>query len=259
MRALIAAALLLATSPALADEAADKGRALALEAQKRDTGWKDAQNVFVMTLGTKAGPTATRQLSFKSLEINEAGRGDKSLIKFEAPKDVRDTALLTFSRDKGSDDQWIYLPALKRVKRIASSNKSGPFMGSEFAYEDFANAGVDKFTYRWLREEPCGQSTCDVLERIPAYDGSGYSKQVVWMDQAERRILKSDYYDKRGKLLKTLHSRNWRQYADKFWRAQDLLMVNHQTGKTTRLSWGPFKFGTGIDENDFDAARLAQQ
>lgn len=249
--------MLAGATPALADAAADKGRAIAVDADKRDSGWRDAQNRLVMTLGTKSGPTAKRQLSFKSLEVNEAGRGDKSLIVFEAPKDVRETALLTFSRDKGNDDQWIYLPALKRVKRIASSNKSGPFMGSEFAYEDFAATGVDKFTYRWLREEPCGQSKCDVLDRVPAYDGSGYAKQTVWMDQPERRILKVDYYDKRGKLLKTLSTANWKQYG-KFWRAQELLMTNHQTGKTTRLSWGPFKFGAGLKESAFDANRLAQ-
>ncbi len=251
----IAAPLAAETLPA---DPVAHGRALAEDAEQRDKGWKDAQANFVMVLATKSGPIARRELSFKAVEMNEAGRGDKSLIVFNTPRDVQHTALLTFARDKGVDDQWIYLPALKRVKRIASANKSGPFMGSEFSYEDFAQAGIDKFTYRWLREEKCGAGQCDVLERIPAYEKSGYSRQVIWMDRPARRILRVDCYDLRGKLLKSLYSRKWVLYQKRFWRAQDLLMVNAQNGKTTQLSWGPFTFGAGVSEADLDPARLAQ-
>lgn len=240
-----------------ADPAA-RGRALAEDAERRDAGWKDAQASMVMQLGTKDKVTATRQLSFKSIESIDATRGDKSLILFLAPKDVQDTALLTYSRTQGTDDQWIYLPALKRVKRIASANKSGPFMGSEFSYEDFAQAGIDKFTYKWLKEEGCGDGLCDVMERIPAYEKSGYSKQIVWMDRPARRILRVDSYDLRGRLLKTAYSRNWKLYKERFWRAQDLLVVNHVTAKTTRLAWGPFTLGSGVNPADLDPAALAQ-
>ncbi len=253
----LAAAVPVSAQDMPSDPAA-RGRALAEDAERRDDGWKDAQASFVMVLSGKSGPMATRQLSFKAIEMKEAGRGDKSLIVFNAPRDVKDTALLTFARDKGVDDQWIYLPALKRVKRIASANKSGPFMGSEFSYEDFAQAGIDKFTYRWLREEKCGAGTCDVLERMPAYEKSGYSRQVIWMDRPARRILRIDCYDLRGKLLKSLYSRKWVLYQNRFWRALDLLMVNAQNGKMTQLSWGPITFGAGIPEADLDPARLAQ-
>lgn len=253
-----------AAAPAMAQSAPqsaeDKGRAIAVEADKRDTGWVDSQASLKMILGTKDGQQrAVRQLDSRALERTPNTDGDKSLIVFRAPKDVQNTALLTYNHVKGNDDQWIYLPALKRVKRIASANRSGPFMGSEFAYEDFAAAEIEKFTYKWLKDEPCGQLTCHVIERVPTYENSGYSRQVVWMDQPELRVQRVDYYDRRGKLLKTLNSSQWKQYSSKFWRAHDMNMVNHQTGKTTRLTWGPFQFKTGLSPNDFTETSLARQ
>lgn len=253
-----------AVSPAAAQTAPQsaeaKGKAIAVAADKRDTGWVDSRASLKMILGTKDGQQrAVRELDSKALERTKGTDGDKSLIVFRSPKDVQNTALLTYNHVTGNDDQWIYLPALKRVKRIASANRSGPFMGSEFAYEDFAAAEIEKFTYKWLKDEPCGQMTCHVIERVPTYENSGYSRQVVWMDQPELRVQRVDYYDKRGKLLKTLTSSQWKQYEGKFWRAHDMNMVNHQTGKTTRLTWGPFQLKTGLSANDFTETSLARQ
>lgn len=255
-------AVIAAAAPAFAQSAQsaeEKGKAIAVEADKRDTGWVDSRASLKMILGTKDGKQrAVRELDARALERTPGTDGDKSLIVFRAPKDVQNTALLTFNHVTGNDDQWIYLPALKRVKRIASGNRSGPFMGSEFAYEDFAAAEVEKFTYKWLKEEPCGELTCHVIERTPTYDNSGYSRQVVWMDQPELRVQRIDYYDRRGKLLKTLTSSEWKQYENKFWRSHDMNMVNHQTGKTTRLTWGPFRLNTGLSPADFSESSLAR-
>ena len=98
----------------------------------------------------------------------------------------------------------LYLPALKRVKRISSSNRSGSFMGSEFAYEDMSAQEVERFTYRYLRDEPCGDLTCTVSERIPVDRKSGYRRQLVWHDRDELRVRKVEYYDRKDAHLKTL-------------------------------------------------------
>ncbi len=95
------------------------------------------------------------------------------------------------------------LPALKRVKRISSRNKSGPFMGSEFAFEDLGSQEVAKYTYKWLHDEEYNSLDCFVLERRPAYEHSGYTRQEVWVDKAEYRIQKVKYYDRKNSLLKT--------------------------------------------------------
>ena len=102
------------------------------------------------------------------------------------------------------------------MKRIASNNKAGPFMGSEFAYEDISSQEVEKYTYRYLRDEVLdGQSTF-VVERDPVDSRSGYSRQVVWYDQSEYRLIKLEFYDRKETLLKTLTFQEYEQYLGQF-------------------------------------------
>lgn len=232
----------------------DRGLAIALEADRRDTGWRDATVEFIMKLRNRHGQESTRELEARSLEMEEDG--DKSLIIFKSPRDVEGTALLTFSHVNDNDDQWLYLPALKRVKRISSGNQSGPFMGSEFAYEDFSSQEVEKYTYQFLREETMDGVDCFVIERKPKHKKSGYTRQIVWYDTEHYRIQKIEYYDRKDALLKTLTTGDYRPYLDKYWRAHDMFMENHQTGKTTRLEWGEFQFQNGLSERDFDKNSL---
>jgi outer membrane lipoprotein-sorting protein len=190
----------------------------------------------------------------RTLEVE--GDGDKSLSIFDAPADVKGTAFLTFSHVTSLDDQWLYLPSLKRVKRISSKNKSGPFMGSEFAYEDIASDEVEKYTYVYLRDESCDDMDCFVIERRPVDPNSGYTRQEVWIDKQEYRPQQVVYYDRKDALLKTLTFHEYRQYLDKFWRALRMEMVNHQTGKSTTLSWSDYRFRTGLTDRDFDQNSL---
>ena len=140
---------------------------------------------------------------------------------------------------------------MKRVKRINSRNKSGPFMGSTFAFEDLGSQEVEKYTYKYLREEPCGELSCYVIEFYPAYEFSGYTRQVVWMDTEAYRVFRVDYYDRKQALLKTLTSSDFQQYLGHYWRPGRMEMVNHQTGKSTLLEWTDYEFKTGLDESDF--------
>ncbi len=253
----VAAALLVAGVPsAHAETPEEKGLAIAMEGDRRDHGFINSTSTLKMVLANKQGETSERELRSRVLEVPEMDEGDKSLIVFDTPRDVKGTAFLSFTHITEPDDQWLYLPSLKRVKRISSKNKSGPFMGSEFAYEDMSSQEVAKYTYKWLRDEPCGEYTCFVVERYPVYENSGYTRQIVWADQEEYRILKTEYYDRKDALLKTLVLSDYHRYLDKHWRAHDLYMENHQTGKTTRLTWSEFQFQIDIDENDFDKNAL---
>ncbi len=129
-------------------------------------------------------------------------------------------------------------------------------MGSEFAYEDLLSDEVEKFDYLWLRDEACGEWQCFILERRPRYENSGYSKQVVWLDQVSYRPVTIQYFDRRDRLQKTLFFEDYRSYEDQFWRAQQMRMENHLTGKTTVLTFTPFQFRTGLTARDFDPAVL---
>ncbi|MCI0507508.1 MAG: outer membrane lipoprotein-sorting protein, partial [Gammaproteobacteria bacterium] len=151
----------------------EKGLAIAVEADKRDSGWKDQKSDLKMILRNRQGQETERNIRNKQLEVE--GDGDKSMSIFDSPADVKGTAFLSYTHAIKPDDQWLFLPALKRVKRISSNNKSGPFMGSEFAYEDITSQEVQKYTYQWLKDEQYDGRDAFVVERYPAYKHSGYT------------------------------------------------------------------------------------
>ena len=248
---LLLVALLPLTAAAQSPEE-EKGLEISQEADRRDLGFGDSVAEMAMILKNASGQTSTRELHLKTLEVADASDGDKILSVIQSPPDVRGTALLTYTHINEPDDQWLYLPALKRVKRISSANKSGPFLGSEFAYEDLASQEVDKYTHRYLGDEPCGEGLqCFVIERVPVYKHSGYTRQLTWIDHDEYRFWKVDFYDRKNDLLKTLTFSDYRQYLDQYWRALILDMHNHQTGKSTRLSYTDLQFRVGLTEVDF--------
>lgn len=246
--------LLTLSFSALAGTAEERGLEIATEAERRDTGFHDSTASMKMLLRNRQGDESTRYIRVRTLE--QPDDGDKSLTIFDEPADVRGTAFLSFTHKSDPDDQWLYLPALKRVKRISSRNKSGPFMGSEFAYEDISSQEVEKYTYKYLREEACGDLQCFVIERYPVDEYSGYTRQVVWIDKTEYRPRKIVYYDRKNARLKTLTFSDYHQYLDRYWRAHSMYMENHQTGKSTLLTWSDYEFQTGLSDRDFNRNNL---
>ena len=253
-----ATVLLLAPCTAvLAQTPEERGLAIAVEADKRDIGYVDSTANMKMTLRNRAGKESIRNVRIKNLEV--AGDGDKSLSIFDEPADVKGTTSLTWSHSAKPDDQWLYLPALKRVKRISSKNKSGPFMGSEFAFEDIGSQEVDKYTYKYLRDENIGSTPTFVTERYPTDKNSGYTKQIAWIEKERYLALKVEYYDRKGALLKTLTSSDYQQYLGKYWRPARLEMINSQSGKSTTLEFSNYQFQTGLKSRDFSKNALKKQ
>jgi len=234
-----------------------RGFEVAARSDRSDLGFGDSSVELKMVLRNAAGQESTRTLRIATLEKPDETVGDKSMVIFETPRDIEGTALLSHAKILDPDDQWLYLPALKRVKRISSANKSGPFVGSEFAFEDLTSIELNKFDYTWLREEACGDLVCDVLERLPRYENSGYTRQVAWIDQVDYQIRKVEFYDRRGDLLKVLELSDYRNY-DGVWRAHKLSMRNVQTRKQPDLVYSNYQFGTGLSENDFVKGRLSR-
>ncbi|WP_228348292.1 outer membrane lipoprotein-sorting protein [Flagellatimonas centrodinii] len=254
-RFFFAAVALAGAMAAHAQSAEDKGLAIAQEAEQRGEGYGDSQATMTMVLRNRNGDEAIRSLRSQTLEV--ADDGDKSLIVFDEPRDVAGTALLTHAHSDSDDDRWLYLPALRRVKRIASSGQTGAFMGSEFAYEDLGSQEIEKYRFKWLRDETVDGVDMHVLERIPKDENSGYSRQVVWMDQAELRLQKVVFYDRKGEHLKTLTATGYAQFLDRYWRPLRLDMVNHVTGKSTTLTFEDYVFDNGFLDRDFDENSLA--
>ena len=254
LKQLLLAAILAVPLCLSAETPEEKGLAIAVEADRRDQGWVDMRVTMSMILRNARGDENHREMRLRSLEVIEDG--DKSIMVFDTPPDVQGTGLLTFSHKAEDDDQWLYLPALKRVKRIASKNRSGPFVGSEFAFEDLSSQEVEKYTYRYLRDEMANGLDCFVTERYPTDRYSGYTRQITWIDKAHYRIQKVDYYDRKDKLLKTLTFSGYQQYLDRFWRADSMAMVNHVNNKSTELLWQEYNFQTGLSDRDFNKNAL---
>ncbi len=246
---LTAALIALAPLAASAETPEEKGLAIAQEADRRDFGFQDFEANMTMLLKNKKGDESLRNIRIRTLEVE--GDGDKSLSIFDRPADVKGTAFLTYSHTTKPDDQWLYLPALKRVKRISSKNKSGPFMGSEFAYEDISSQEVEKYTYKYLRDEDLNGRKTFVVEQYPTYKFSGYTRRIAWIDQERYIPLQVEFYDRKNAHLKTLTMSAYEQYLDQYWRAGKMFMQNHQTGKSTLLSWTDYKFRTGLSDADF--------
>jgi len=237
------------TGPSFAETSEEKGLRIANEMDQQDSGFIDSVAQLTMELKNKQGDTSIRKVRLKTLEVT--GDGDKSLSIFDTPRDIKGTAFLTFSHSKKPDEQWLYLPSLKRVKKISSRNKSGPFMGSEFAFEDMASQEVDKYTYKYLRNENINGADCYVIDRIPTYKNSGYKRLTTWINKTDLRPEKILFFDRKNSELKTLIFSQYKKYLDRYWRADQMHMQNHQTGKSTTLSWKTFKFKTGLKTKDF--------
>ena len=237
-----------------AETAEEAGHRIATEARERQKGFGNFTADLTMVLRNKQGRESRRELRLKVIEVDEDG--DRTMFVFDRPRDVKGTAFLVHAHKNEPDDQWLYLPALKRVKRISSSKQSGSFMGSEFSYEDMGATEVEKYTHRLLRNEPCGDLECTVSERIPVDRDSGYSRQLVWLDREELRTMQVQFFDRGEAHLKTMVVEDYERHLDSYWRGGKITMSNHVTGKSTVLLWSDFEFGTDLDLDDFSRTAL---
>ena len=258
--ALVAATPAAIAQPVEQEQSAEgqKGYEIAARSDRADAGFGSSEVEAQMILRNAAGQESpARDLRFLTLERENEDVGDKSLVVFKSPRDVEGTALLSHAKILDADDQWLFLPALKRVKRISSANKSGPFVGSEFAFEDFTSTELNKYTYKFLEEKEMDGMMVDVVERFPRYERSGYTRQVSYIDQELHKLRKVEFYDRKGTLLKTLTLTDYRDY-DGVLRAHKLAMVNHQTKKETDLVYDTYDFSVEYDDGDFERGVLTR-
>jgi len=235
----------------------EKGRRIAQEARDHGRGFHSAIATGELVLQDRSGNRSVRGFVAKGIEVGDDE--NRSLVVFEQPRTIAGLALLTYVNKDREDDQWLYLPSIKRVKRISSAGKTSSFAGSEFAYEDMIGASLDDYDYKWLRDESCPdleESTCHVIERYPHDADSGYHRQVVWMEQNNYLVLRVDFYDRKDELLKSLVSHGYKIYEGRFWRPDSATMTNHRTGKKSTLKWTEHQLEAGLTESDFSRRAL---
>jgi outer membrane lipoprotein-sorting protein len=257
IRTTLAATLAFALSlPALAQSPQERGFAIAERSDATNRGWGSTSADFTMTLTDPSGRSTTREMRIDTLERSGDDVGDWSLTVFFTPPAVARTALLTHARIVSSDDQCLFLPAAQRTRRVASSNKSGPFVGLEFAFEDLSASEPGKFAYRHLETRVVDGMEMDVLECVPRYERSGYSKLHCFYDTAVFQPRRSEDFDRGGQPFKTLTLDDYRQHPGGFWRSHRQTMTNHLTGKVTVLEACEYRFGVNLNARDFEPAAL---
>jgi outer membrane lipoprotein-sorting protein len=248
--------LLISLSVFAAETPEQKGLRIAKMLEKKNNGFVGETSRMKMVLIDAHGTKTIREMKGMVLEIN--GDGDKSLIKFLNPKDVKGTKMLTWSHKSDDDDQWLYLPSLRRVKRISSKNKSASFMGSEFSYEDLGSQEVEKYQYKFIKDSKWDGHDIWLMERTPKKK-SGYSKQIMYMSKKLNSALKIEYFDRKKELLKVATFSGHKQFKvnkKSLWRSNKIHMRNVQTKKQSIFSWHHRKLGVSHSSADFEKRTL---
>jgi hypothetical protein len=223
----------------------DRGYELAAEVDRANAGFVSEVSLIELDLMDASGNKVTRALEVRTLEGKDDG--DRSVVRFTAPLDVKGTKLLTWAHAQSDDDQWLFLPAIKRVKRISGSNKAGAFMGSEFSYEDLVSPELEKFSYRFVEETNYQGTPCWVYERSPRDPESGYKRQVLWVAKQLMQPVKIEFYNRRDEPVKVALYGGFKKYG-RYFRPGVVQMTNLQTRKRSVLRIRELKLGEAVPE-----------
>ena len=216
---------------------------------------KDIQAKVLMKLISKNGKERTRELTMLRLNMEDSWN-QKYYMYFHQPADVRAMTFMVWKYTGEDDDRWLFLPAIKLVKRIAADDKNSSFVGSDFSYEDVSGRDLSDDSHTLKAEETMNGRDAYVVESVPKEATSVYfSRKVSWIDKETFLPLKEEYYDKRGDLYKTFT-------ADKIENIQDIptiinrTMLNVQNGHRTDVSFTEVKYNVGLRDDIFSERYL---
>lgn len=236
-----------------------EARQVAVNTDDRDDG-DDQTSDLEMVLINKQGKQRVRKVRSYQKDYED---GDKSVMFFLEPADVKGTGFLGWNYDDESkdDDQWLYLPALKKVRRISSSNRADYFMGTDFTYNDMGDRDVDDYMYKHLGTEVIDGIECYHVERLPkdkdVIDESGYGKTEIWVRPDIWMMVKAVFYDKKMKLLKELTASDFEE-IDGIWTAKTMQMNNIQKKHQTIFTFTDVSYNAGLDDNIFSQRQLTR-
>ncbi len=224
------------------------GREIIDKVYNRPAG-DDQTSDLTMTLINKSGDERVRKIKQFTKDFGDV---EKSIMFFTAPADVKNTSFMnwTYDDDSKSDDQWIYLPALKKIKRISSDSKSDYFMGSDFTYDDLGDRKLDDDTHKLLRGETIDGVDYYVVESIPKNEDYMYSKTITWIRKDNFIGLKKEFYDEDGELLKMLKIKKFEKISG-IWIITYSEMENVQKNHRTSMKLDNIKINTGIPSSKF--------
>lgn len=232
-----------------------------MKKQKELLKTQDEYEVLKMALVNPQGQKKER----KVVRYTKTDKSDlnKIFIRFTSPRDVENTGLLTWEKKGGDDDQWLYLPATKKAKRIASSGKKNRFMGTDFSFEDLRPEPLDAYEYKLLGTESCDGKSCSVVEAVPKTErekqDSGYSKRKFWVLQDNHFSVKREFYDQTGTLEKIERSTDLKSLGGTLWRANSIEMEDVKKRTKTILTVEQRKINQGLTDDVFTERELTKE
>jgi len=226
--------------------------------------YADSTSESTMTLTNKSGQKRVRK-TFGTSKLEPNGIDNKRMTRFLEPTDVKGTVSMLIEHSDKDDDIWIYLPSVKKVRRLISSNKKDSFVGTDFSYGDVIGHKVKEWNHTMLKDEEVDGTPCFVIESIPKdatiKSNTGYSKRIVWIQKDNFVTLKSVAYDEAGELLKEARYKHYKEVdpVKKKWQAGVLEARNLQTGHSTVITIDNFKVNIGVKDDYFTTRYMEQQ
>ena len=224
----------------------------------RDDGDDLTQKIYQKLIDRRGGERERFIIAFRKDE----GRDSKSISYFLEPANIRDTALLTWDYDGTArdDDQWLYLPALKKVRRISAADRGDYFMGTDFTFEDTKQTPeLDDYNWTWLGTQHVDDIDCWVIQGEPKTEALkkdlGYSKTVSYVRKDTDMAVRIDYWDRKGQELKHFRVLEMKQVQG-IWTALKMEMRNVQTGHRTEMEFSEHQYNTGLSDNSFSERML---
>ena len=229
-----------------------------MEKVVKKTGWNDMEGEITMKI-TVRGRTRIRKIKMYSRKRTE----DETdmVMKFLYPPDVEGTGFLLIEHSRGEDERYLYLPALRRIKRIAASGKGGAFMGSDFSYYDIGKPKLEDWKYRNLGIDEYNGTKCYKIEALPSSKkiekDTRYSKIIHWVDPERWSIIHAEYYDRTGTLWKVLDVKEIKKIGS-IWFQTYMVMKNVQAGSSSEMKFENLKVDTGLSPRIFTKRYLQQ-
>ena len=212
----------------------------------------------VMTLKSKKGNERVREVLMRSKDYGDT---EKTVVVFTTPKDVSGVAYLMFEYDEKEDgttpdsDNWLYMPAMKKSRRISGSNKQDDFMGSDFTYEDIGERGLSKDTFTLLREETVNDAECYVVEAVAKDKTEKEQRRILWFRKDNFILQKGEFYDRQNMLHRVLECSDIKK-VNGYWTTGVMTVKNVQSEHSTVLELKDIQYDIPLDDNMFTVASL---
>ena len=218
---------------------------------------QDMEMISTINIYDAKGNVRTRQISTASRKFTEC---TKMLIRFLAPADVKGTTLLVHDYEDKDDSQWIYMPALRNVRRIVSTEKAKNFMGSEFTNADMSKPNLKDYNYSILGEEVYEGKNCWRVEATSKTDQirqeNGFNKRISLIDKDLYLCYKIEYYDASDKMYRIQYISDYRKLQNGNYFAYSMIMENLRNGRKSEMIVDKFQLGSKLSENIFSPSML---